>query len=594
MTIDEVLRYFNGVKHCSEGQYMAKCPCHDDRKASLSIGVGQKGVVLKCQAGCDTRDIIQRVGLDPRDLFYEDKPIQTISTSKPQLIATYSYPNGAQKLRYTDKSFTWRHKDESGKWVYNRHGVKRSLYVAGKLDGMIFVVEGEKDCDNLNKLGFNAVSGEDGAGPGKWRDEYTEQLRDHPVAIIQDNDDVGKAYAKEVAKALYEACPTVWVLDLSEVWPEIPKHGDVSDLIEKFGDERACEMLAEIGNKTTPWETKPAQSVFDTFKFYTVPDLTDEERKPPEFIVSSMIPVGLTFLSGAPKIRKSFMALQMAIAVATGKAFLGHETMQSDVVYLDLEGSKSRISTRTNRMAEKMPRNVFVSNDIEARLADNLVDNLRSLIKERPSIRLIIIDTYSRARGRCKTFGANAYDSDVSLLEPVQRMAIDEGVAIVCVHHDKKGAGFVSDSFERLSGTMGISGSADSVLNLVVDGKRFDGKATLEYTPRDAKGGEMKLTFDEFRGEWQEIISIPKDDVRGNPICNWIITNAPEKKAMGEFFSYESIFKFAYQCQASNPGDKVRSQIEPRRDELFSDYGIGVQIGVKSNGQRGIRVVNLL
>ena len=73
--IQEVLRYFDGVKRCSEGQYMARCPCHDDKKQSLSIGRGQKGVVLKCQAGCDTRDIIARVGLRACDLFYEqEKP----------------------------------------------------------------------------------------------------------------------------------------------------------------------------------------------------------------------------------------------------------------------------------------------------------------------------------------------------------------------------------------------------------------------------------------------------------------------------------------------------------------------------------------
>ena len=68
--IQEVLRYFDGVKRCSEGQYMARCPCHDDNKQSLSIGCGEKGVVMKCHAGCNTEDIISRVGLKPHDLFY--------------------------------------------------------------------------------------------------------------------------------------------------------------------------------------------------------------------------------------------------------------------------------------------------------------------------------------------------------------------------------------------------------------------------------------------------------------------------------------------------------------------------------------------
>lgn len=172
-------------------------------------------------------------------------------------------------------------------------------------------------------------------------------------------------------------------------------------------------------------------------------------------------------------------------------------------------------------------------------------------------------------------------------------MALEENIAILFIHHDKKGAGFMSDSFERLSGTMGISGSADCVINLVADGKRFDGKATMEYTPRDAKGGEIQLLFDERFGEWQEVIE-EKPDLRGNPVCDWIIRNAPEKGKSGEFYSYDDIFRFAYNHQIEGAGDKVREQLEPRRDELYSGYGIGVQMGVRSNCKRGVRIINLL
>ena len=39
------------------GNYKACCPAHDDKKQSLSIKQGDKGVVLKCFAGCGTRQI---------------------------------------------------------------------------------------------------------------------------------------------------------------------------------------------------------------------------------------------------------------------------------------------------------------------------------------------------------------------------------------------------------------------------------------------------------------------------------------------------------------------------------------------------------
>lgn len=590
MDIREVLTRFDGVKQCGDGQYMARCPCHDDRRQSLSIGRGEKGVVLKCQAGCDTRDVITRVGIKPRDLFYN---AETKTTERPQVVAIYEYPGGVQKLRRSDKSFSWRRPDGKGGWTYNRQGVPHSLYIAGTLTNFMVVAEGEKDADSLHRLGFDAVSGADGAGPGKWRQEYTEQLRGCAVTIFPDNDAVGKAYAEETAAALHGVAAHVRLCDLSTVWPEIPEHGDVSDFISKFGDEEACRLIADLAANTPDWTPAPPTDIFKEFGFYSVPDLTEEERRPPEFIIEGMVPCGMTFLSGAPKIRKSFMALQMASAVATGSPFLGHATTKCDVAYLDLEGSKSRISFRAARMSNQIPSNVFVTNTITERLADGLVDKLRQLHRARPSIRLIIVDTYSRARGSYKAPGANAYDADIMLLEPVQRMALEENIALLFVHHDKKGAGLALDSFERLSGTMGISGSCDCVINLVADGKRFDGRATMEFTPRDAKGGEMSLAFDERFGEWQEVIET-KPDLRGNPLCSWIIEHTPERQQEGKTFSYDTIVKAAYGSFVDNPGEEVRKQLVSRREELFSSYGIGIQMGVKSNGARGIRIINLL
>lgn len=324
--------------------------------------------------------------------------------------------------------------------------------------------------------------------------------------------------------------------------------------------------------------------------FYELCDLTDEERQPPEFIVDGLLPVGLTFLSGAPKIRKSFLALQLAAAVATGSDFLGRKTRQCNVAYFDLEGSKSRVSARAERMSIAIPRGVFFANQVDEKLADGeLVDQIRAIHRFRPEIRLAIIDTYSRARGSFRSGGANAYDSDVMLLEPLQRMAQEEKIAVLCVHHDRKGAGLVTDTFERLSGTMGISGSADSVLNLIAEGKRFDGRAKLEFNPRDAKGGEMLLTFDESCLEWR-VVERSADNIRQNQVAAWCIDHAPEKNAAGDFVSYESVYRAIFRHNAENSGTVIREQIVAARSELFESCGVGVQVGVKSHGERGIRL----
>ena len=174
MEFDNFLSRLSGV-HKSGGQYTARCPAHDDRHQSLSVSLGSGGkILLNCHAGCKTEAIVGALGLSVRDLFTEDKPQQS---QKKFVTDTYAYPGGVQKLRYSDKTFAWRKPNGKGGWGYTRRDVPHSLYIRGELSGIIFAVEGEKDVDNLHKLGYTAVSGEDGAGEGKWKKEYTEQDR---------------------------------------------------------------------------------------------------------------------------------------------------------------------------------------------------------------------------------------------------------------------------------------------------------------------------------------------------------------------------------------------------------------------------------
>lgn len=65
------LSNFQSVKKISGG-YMVKCPCHNDKTASLSVGMGEKGIVLHCMAGCDSSDIVRALGLTWRDLCTDE------------------------------------------------------------------------------------------------------------------------------------------------------------------------------------------------------------------------------------------------------------------------------------------------------------------------------------------------------------------------------------------------------------------------------------------------------------------------------------------------------------------------------------------
>lgn len=54
----------------ADGQFMARCPAHDDSDPSLSIGTGYDGCALvNCFAGCATEDVLGAIGLSLHDLF---------------------------------------------------------------------------------------------------------------------------------------------------------------------------------------------------------------------------------------------------------------------------------------------------------------------------------------------------------------------------------------------------------------------------------------------------------------------------------------------------------------------------------------------
>jgi hypothetical protein len=79
--------------------------------------------------------------------------------------------------------------DKPGKWLWNLDGITPVLYrlpqvlAAVKSGQTIYIVEGEKDADNLHALGLTATC--NAMGAGKWRDSYSEALRGASVVIIR-------------------------------------------------------------------------------------------------------------------------------------------------------------------------------------------------------------------------------------------------------------------------------------------------------------------------------------------------------------------------------------------------------------------------
>jgi len=247
--VDKFLSLLNGVRPTSNG-WEARCPCrNDDNNPSLSVALGQDDKVLvTCHrgSGCSVVEICDAVNLKVIDL-YPPRPEER----KLSLVATYDYrdENGKllfQKQRFVDqwgkKTFRQRRPDptNNGKYLYTLDDTPKVLYrlpevIEAKRTGdMIWLVEGEKDADNVAKLGFCATTPPNGAG--KWLDIHTKALEGATVWIISDNDTVGREHGKTVAKTLEKNGCTVisWVppnnfKDVSEL---LGSGGTLDDLIE--------------------------------------------------------------------------------------------------------------------------------------------------------------------------------------------------------------------------------------------------------------------------------------------------------------------------------------------------------------------------
>jgi len=134
----------------------------------------------------------------------------------------------------------WRH-GQDGKWTTK--GVRRVLYRLPELlaaDGAspVFIVEGEKDVENLRARGLIATCNSGGAG--KWRREYGEALRGRDAVIIPDNDQTGRDHAADVQGHLGGFVRSIRVIAL----PGLPEKGDASHWIANGGTAEALRALA--------------------------------------------------------------------------------------------------------------------------------------------------------------------------------------------------------------------------------------------------------------------------------------------------------------------------------------------------------------
>lgn len=207
----------------------ARCPFHDDRRASLSFNPEKNGA-WKCFAGCGQGGVVD---FEKRFSNCDDETAianiaaicglaeQRLFQQKPEAIYAYRDEDHellSEKVRYPGKSFIQRARGPKGEFIYKLDGVRRVLYNLPEVvtASDVVIAEGEKDCDNVTALNlarfdksgsarFAATTNFDGAG--KWKPEYSPFFAGKRVAILPDNDPPGQAHAEQVAASILPYAP---------------------------------------------------------------------------------------------------------------------------------------------------------------------------------------------------------------------------------------------------------------------------------------------------------------------------------------------------------------------------------------------------
>ncbi len=121
--------------------------------------------------------------------------------------------------------------------------------------------------------------------------------------------------------------------------------------------------------------------------------------KPIEFVVDHLISQGLFILAGAPKVGKSWLALDMALSIAKGEKVFGRETKRGTALYLCLEDSYTRIQNRLFELTSEPSENLHFAIMAET-LGGVLEKQIEQFKTQHTDLKIIIIGSSALRRLR--------------------------------------------------------------------------------------------------------------------------------------------------------------------------------------------------
>ena len=474
------------------GQWLASCPVpghgsgNGDKNPSLSITESEGKVLFHCHAGCDQREVFDAVR--ERNLLQSTPKREEISFTQHQAPIlekewVYRAEDGTElftKRRYKTsdakgKTYSIHRVDAQGKRIA---GLKDTRIVplnlpevlqAKQAGKAIYLVEGEKAADALASIGAVATTSHTGAG--SWPTEITQYFTGANVVVIPDNDAVGVQYAKKAISHLVPVAKSVRYLDLNLMIEGDDAYEWVHDMA---GTRKELAELAKQAPVITDQPKAAEPEIEPTEAYNPTPQLLNIEAwdtikdEPVQWIIENVLPErGFAALYGPPGSYKSFIALDIAEAVATGRQWMGNQiSSPGAVLYIAGEGhggigariKACKINNRTKDGAQIYVIRYQLNLRSSADDFNLLMESIDALIDRTGiELRLVQIDTLARAFG-----GGNENDSQDmgAFIHNCGRLQRKLDCALMVLHHSGK------DATKGLRGHSSLLGAVDTQLEL--------------------------------------------------------------------------------------------------------------------------------
>jgi RecA-family ATPase len=208
-----------------------------------------------------------------------------------------------------------------------------------------------------------------------------------------------------------------------------------------------------------------------------------------DWLVSGLIAPGLTTIAGRSDAGKSWLLLQLGLAVSAGGMFIGNlRCKKTDVLYLALEDNDYRIKNRLYKLGMQPTRDLYIdtANKVTPR-------NISAILDEMPTVEMVIIDTLGRYHEK-EGIDSNNYAEVTKAAGALHTIAKERDIAVIACTHTKKGAK-AEEGTEGVSGSKALVSVSDTVLMLTRKVEETEGK--LYVTGRDVRERTIEMEHTE-------------------------------------------------------------------------------------------------